>query len=323
VGVGAAGAAGGRHGTETGSIAAKVVASWQSSGVDADRDRLPWRSPPSAADPWHVLVSEVMLAQTQAGRVADRFPQFVERFGSPSALAAEPLGEMLRAWQGLGYPRRAANLHRCAGVLVADHDGEVPRELEVLLALPGVGRYTARAVLAFAFDVAIMPVDTNIGRVLARLQGRRLGVAEAQRIGDSLQLSASPAPGGRRTGLAFMDLGAVLCRPKEPGCPECPLVTRCVFGLACSVAEARGRPAPEDPAVRSAGVSGRQARFEGSDRQGRGRLLKAAAGAPIAAADLAVAAGWPDDPARAARAVMTLVADGLLAAGADGRYVMP
>jgi len=293
-----------------------------SSGVGDERNLLPWRSPPSAGDPWHVLVSEVMLAQTQAGRVADRFAPFIERYGSPTVLAAVPLGEVLQAWQGLGYPRRAAGLHRCAGMLVAEHGGAVPRDLEALLALPGIGPYTARAVLAFAFDEAVMPVDTNIGRVLARSRGRRLGVAEAQDLGDSLQRSAGAA-GGRRVALAFMDLGAVLCRPREPRCQQCPVMTQCRFGVARSVAEAKGRPAPADPAVRSAGVSGRQAPFHGSDRQGRGRLLRAAAVSPIAAGDLALAAGWPDDRDRAHRVAVGLVADGLLAVGPDGRYGLP
>jgi A/G-specific adenine glycosylase len=310
---------------DLGVAASEVVAWWESSGTAADRDRLPWRSPPSAGDPWHVLVSEVMLAQTQAVRVAERFPAFIERYGSAGALAREPLGEVLRAWQGLGYPRRAANLHRCASVLVSDHGGEVPQELATLFALPGIGRYTARAVQAFAFGTPVMPVDTNIGRVLARLAGRPLGVAEAQRAGDSLQLGVEPSGAGRRPALAFMDLGATLCRPREPACAVCPLQSSCAFGPARlrAAAAASGAPTPADPAVRSAGVSRRQARFAGSDRQGRGSLLRSAAARPIGPADLASAAGWPDDEPRAFRVASGLLADGLLVADGDGYYRLP
>lgn len=299
--------------------------------------------------PWGVLVSEIMLAQTQVGRVAERYASFMERFASPQMAAAEPLGELLRAWQGLGYPRRAANLHRSATVIVADHAGEVPSDLASLLALPGVGRYTARAVRAFAFEVVTMPVDTNIGRVLARLAGRRLGEREAQSLGDALAAGGLLAPdgsggratgdgsggratgdgsgaratpdgsGGRATALAFMDLGATFCLPSAPRCEECPLRGVCDWGSRYLAAPAN-RPA--DPARGSARVSKAQAPFEGSDRQGRGRLLRAAASAPFSPGDAAEAAGWPGDPERAARAAASLVVDGLLCFE-DGSYRLP
>jgi A/G-specific adenine glycosylase len=277
-----------------------------------------------------VLVSEVMLAQTQSGRVAERYPEFMERFASPESLASESLGEVLRLWQGLGYPRRAANLHRCAAVIVARHGGTVPSDLPALLALPGIGPYTARAVLAFAFDEPTMPVDTNIGRVLARVAGRSLNAKEVQSIGDELLVAeavaaaASPGPSeaspdsGDVLALALMDLGASLCRPRSPGCPECPLLPDCSWGQARLAA---GEPeATPDPARGSARVSKAQARFEGSDRQGRGRLLRTAAAGPIRADGAAAAAGWPDDPRRAARVAATLVSEGLLTRDDAGSY---
>ncbi len=255
-----------------------------------------------------------MLAQTQVGRVAERYPAFMARYPTPASLAGDSLGEVLRLWQGLGYPRRAANLWKCAGGLVSGHGGEVPSNLAALLALPGVGRYTARAVLAFAFEEPVMPVDTNIGRVLARLAGRPLTERQAQDDGDSFLAVGRP----REVGLSFMDLGATVCRPLRPRCDECPLQPGCSFGQAPGASGGKG----EDPAVGSARVSKRQAAFEGSDRQGRGRLLRAAAGGGIAPDGLAAAAGWPDEPLRAERVAASLVADGLLRF-AGGRYVLP
>ncbi|MGC9961700.1 MAG: A/G-specific adenine glycosylase [Acidimicrobiales bacterium] len=287
--------------------AAHVLAWWVASDIREERDELPWRRP--GMSPWGILVSETMLAQTQVRRVAERFPAFMERYRSPDVLADDPLGEVLQIWQGLGYPRRALNLQRCAALLVARHAGEVPDDLGSLLALPGVGRYTARAVLAFAFDEPTMPIDTNIGRVLARLGGSSLREGEAQAMGDALVAGAEAAGGGREPALAFMDLGAMLCRPVDPRCPECPLHSSCVWGRARLAAGGR---VPPDPATGSARVSRPQARFDGSDRQGRGRLLRAAASAPFAAADLAHIAGWPDDPARSERVAASLVEDGLL-----------
>jgi A/G-specific adenine glycosylase len=237
-------------------------------------------------------------------RVADFYPAFVARFGSPAALAAQPLAEVLRAWQGLGYPRRAATLHQCAGLLASAHGGRVPDGLASLLALPGVGPYTARAVLAFAYDRCIMPIDTNIGRVLARVAGRPLSSPEAQAIGDSMAID------GRQSALALMDLGATLCRRRAPRCAQCPL------GEDCSWAGLQG----PDPAVGSAAAPKAQGRFVGSDREGRGRLLRAAGIGPLA--DPVAAAGWPDDPERAARVAGKLVREGLLSIDAEGRYVL-
>ena len=324
----------------------RVLAWWLPSDVRRERDRLPWRSPPAA--PWGVLVSETMLAQTQASRVAERYPQFMARFATPSILARAPLGEVLQTWQGLGYPRRAAGLHRSAGAIVADHNGEVPSDLASLLALPGVGRYIARAVLAFAFDQPTMPVDTNIGRVLARAVGRRLLEPQAQAVGDGVLAGGDlaldgqaakgratkgratkgqkvggpavrPLPGAGLAALAFMDLGATLCRPAVPRCPECPLQPDCRWARAVSAATGE---LPPDPARGSARVSKPQAPFEGSDRQGRGRLLRAAAAGPVSNGDLADAAGRPEDPARATRVAATLVTDGLLRLD-DGSYSLP
>jgi A/G-specific adenine glycosylase len=263
-------------------------------GLPRLRD-LPWRS---TRDPWRVLVAEVMLQQTQVGRVVPRWRQLVARHPSPSSLAAEPLGELLRLWQGLGYPRRARNLHLAAGVIAERHHDTVPDDLDALLVLPGVGGYTARAVLTFAYERDVGVVDTNIARTLARTAGSRLKAATAQRLADD----AVPAGKGWLWNQIMIDLGATVCRP-APHCADCPLTDACAWHRA-------GHPDP-DPAIGSAGVSTRQARYKGSDREARGSVLRRLGAGPVVRSEL--------DP----RIVEGLVADGLVAAAADGTLTLP
>lgn len=191
-------------------------------------------------------------------------------FPSPEACADASLGDVLRFWQGLGYPRRARDLHAAASEIAAA--GEFPSTLDALLALPGVGGYTARAVLAFAFEADAAVVDTNIARVLARVSGARLTPKQAQAVADA----ALPRGESWAWNQCLMDLGAVLCRPTSPQCEACPVQTSCAW---------RGRG--DDPSIGSAGVSGRQTRFAGSDRQARGRLMKALVAGPVAHDQLA------------------------------------
>lgn len=259
---------------------------------------LPWRA---TRDPWAVLVSEVMAQQTGVDRVVGYYHAFLDRFPTPGACAAAPAGDVVRLWAGLGYNRRAVNLHRCARVVVERHGGALPDDLGALLALPGIGPYTARAVLAFAFEHEVGVVDTNVGRVLARWAGRPLRPAAAQALADRLV----PADGGRSWAWnqAVMELGGTVCRRRRPRCAACPVRAWCAWAAA-------GLAAP-DPADGSAGVSTGQPRFEGSDRQGRGRLVEALCHGPVAVAEVAVVMGWPDDPARADRVAVGLLADGL------------
>jgi A/G-specific adenine glycosylase len=221
---------------------------------------LPWRD---TRDPWAVLVSEVMLQQTQVARVEPKWREFIAVYPTPAACAAAPLGDVLRCWQGLGYPRRARDLHTTATLVAAA--GAFPHDMQGLLALPGVGAYTARAVLAFAFEADAAVVDTNTARVFARVAGGRLTAREAQRAADA----ALPIGESWLWNQCLMDLGATVCRP-QPACGECPLRTVCAW---------RGHG--DDPALGSAGVSRAQSRFEGSERQARGRLMKALANAPV------------------------------------------
>jgi A/G-specific adenine glycosylase len=259
---------------------------------------LPWRA---TRDPWAVLVSEVMAQQTGVDRVVAHYPEFLAAYPTPAACAAAPAGEVVRRWRGLGYNRRAVNLHACARAVVERHSGRLPADLAALRALPGVGPYTARAVLAFAFEHEVGVVDTNVGRVLARWEGRPLRAAEAQAVADGL------VPPGRSWdwNQAVMELGGAVCRRRRPDCRACPVRATGACGWA-----AAGLVAP-DPADGSAGVSTGQPRFEGSDRQGRGRLVEALCRGPVGVADLPAVMGWPDDPARADRVAVSMIADGL------------
>ncbi|MTV25021.1 A/G-specific adenine glycosylase [Nitriliruptoraceae bacterium ZYF776] len=252
-----------------------------------------------------------MLQQTQVARVEPRYHEFLERFPDPASCAAAAPGEVVRAWEGLGYNRRAVNLHRAAQVMVDQHDGRVPEHLDQLLALPGIGPYTARAVLAFAFERDHGVVDTNAARVLARaVAARRMTAREVQDLADDMV----PLGRGWDWNQAVLDLGATICVKRNPRCGTCPVADRCSWAR-------QGFPTP-DPAEGSAGTSGRQSRFDGSDRQGRGRLVQALRTGPIGLDRLGDVAGWPDDPDRARRVADSLVVDGL-AEYADGQLLLP
>ena len=272
------------------------------------RRDLPWRR---TRDPWAVLVSELMLQQTQVPRVVARYDEFLRRFPTPDDCATAAVGEVVRAWEGLGYNRRAVDLHRAATRIVARHGGRVPSDLDELLALPGVGAYTARAVLAFAFEHDHGVVDTNAARFLARaVARRRLTAREAQELADALV----PPGQGWAWNQAVLDLGAATCTKRTPRCGSCPITQDCTWARA-------GWPDP-DPAVGSAGVPGRQSRFDGSDRQGRGRLVQALRTGPVGIDRVPDAAGWPDEPERARRIADGLVAEGL-AEYVDGQLTLP
>jgi A/G-specific adenine glycosylase len=259
-----------------------------------------------------VLVSELMLQQTQVARVVPSYERFVADLPSPAACAAVPVGDVVRLWAGLGYNRRAVNLHRAAGVIVARHGGALPDDLASLLELPGVGPYTARAVLAFAFDRDVGVVDTNAARVLARRTGRPLSRREVQHLADAVV----PEGRGWTWNQAVLDLGATVCTSRAPRCGDCPLASGCAWRVA-------GCPDP-DPARGSAGVSKGQSRFEGSDRQGRGRLVEHLRRDGRVAPDaLAASDGWPDDVDRAAAAARSLVRDGLAVELPDGSLALP
>jgi A/G-specific adenine glycosylase len=278
-------------------------------GASSRRPDLPWRA---TRDPWAVLVSEVMLQQTQVSRVVPAYQAFLGLFPTPTACAAASLGDVLRAWRGLGYNRRARSLHQAARVMVELHRGEVPAELSDLLALPGVGAYTARAVSAFSFEVDIGVVDTNAGRVLSRaVAGRPLPPRDAQRLVDSMV----PNRRAWEFNQALLDLGATVCLATNPACDGCPIRKRCRWW-------ASGQSTP-DPARGSAGVSTPQTTFVGSDRQGRGQLIDALRLGPVSEGDIPEIMGWPDQPERAERVAAGLMAEGMVVRLGSDRVCLP
>jgi A/G-specific adenine glycosylase len=264
--------------------------------ASAARD-LPWRRPGFGA--WGTLVSEFMLQQTPVARVVPHLEAWLARWPTPSALAADSPAEAVRQWANLGYPRRALWLHRAAVEIRDRHDGVVPRDVDALLALTGIGDYTARAVAAFAYGDRHPVVDTNTRRVLARAIGGFAQPGSPSRRDLALMESVLPDDVGAAAvvNAAAMELGATVCTARAPRCEACPIARACAWRAA-------GYPQSEDRRRR-------QARYEGSDRQARGavmRVLREAA--PDAVPEEAVLPDWPD-AAQRDRAIGSLLADGL------------
>jgi A/G-specific adenine glycosylase len=269
---------------------------------------LPWRAPGAGA--WPILVSEVMLQQTPVVRVEPVWREWVARWPTPAALAADTAAEAIRAWGRLGYPRRALRLHACARTLVERHGGEVPHSLPDLLALPGIGAYTARAVAVFAYRQRHPVVDTNVRRLLARYVD---GEPDAGPTTTAADLAAAEAllpaavPAAATASVAFMELGAVVCTARQPRCAICPLSAECTWRGA-------GQPLPPGP-------SRRPQRYEGTDRQVRGELLavlrEATGPVPRTRLDLV----WTD-AAQRERALASLLDDGLVCAHPGDRYAL-
>ena len=271
---------------------------------------LPWREP--GTSPWGVLVSEVMLQQTPVQRVLPLWRPWMSRWPSPGALAASAPGDAVHAWGRLGYPRRALRLHAAAVAMVERHGAEVPATLPELLALPGVGDYTAAAVAAFAFGRRVTVVDTNVRRVLARLV---TGVAQSApsltRAEMDLATALLPDDAGaaRTWNAAIMEVGALVCSARSPRCPDCPVQDLCAW-------QGAGRPAYEGPVRRGQ-------LWHGTDRQCRGVILAVlrAGQDPVPAA--AVAASWSTDDAQRDRCLDSLVADGLVEPWSRNRFRLP
>ncbi|WP_109746436.1 A/G-specific adenine glycosylase [Mycolicibacterium fortuitum] len=269
----------------------------------AQRD-LPWRRPGITA--WQILVSEFMLQQTPVSRVEPIWLAWIERWPTPSATAAAGSAEVLRAWGKLGYPRRAKRLHECAVVIAGEYGDEVPSDVDTLLALPGVGAYTARAVACFAYSASVPVVDTNVRRVVTRvLHGQADAPARARDLDDVAALlpSDDTAP---VFSAALMELGAVVCTSRAPQCGNCPL-TRCRWRTA-------GYPA--------ATVAKRVQRYAGTDRQVRGKLLDVlrASSSPVTRDQLDVV--WLTDTAQRDRALDSLLVDGLVEQTDDGLFAL-
>jgi A/G-specific adenine glycosylase len=271
---------------------------------------LPWRAPERT--PWGVLVSEVMLQQTPVVRVLPVWRAWMSRWPTPESLAAEAPGEAVVAWGRLGYPRRALRLHGAARACVDDHGGAVPSSPEELRRLPGVGSYTAAAVAAFAFGLRTVVLDTNIRRVIARVDAGAAfepagAPSAAERARAAALLPDDPAT-SVRWNTALMELGALVCTARSPRCAECPLANRCQWLAA-------GSPAWNGPPRRGQ-------TYEGTDRQARGRLLGVLreASGTVGAHELDDA--WPE-PEQRARALAGLIGDGLVETVPGRRYRLP
>jgi len=270
---------------------------------------LPWREPGVGA--WAVLVSEVMLQQTPVARVLPAWQAWLARWPTPAALAADPPSEAIRMWGRLGYPRRALRLHECATAVVERHGGRIPDELDELLALPGVGEYTARAVAAFAYGQRHPVVDTNVRRLVARAVAGEPDAGPATRRADLAavaRLLPSQPSAAARASVAFMELGALCCTARTPRCDDCPLRQICAWRRA-------GRPA-------ASGTSRRRQRYAGTDRQVRGLLLAVLRESPAPVERARLDLVWPD-AAQRDRALAGLVADGLVAPAPGDRYTLP
>ncbi len=275
---------------------------------DVHRRDLPWRRPDATA--WAIVVSEFMLQQTPVARVVPAYEQWLVRWPTPAALAADSPGEAVRQWGRLGYPRRALRLHDVATALVERHGGEVPPSYDDLVALPGIGPYTAAAVASFAFRQRHVVQDTNVRRVLARAitgveQPSASSTAAEARLGEEL-LPDDPEIAARWA-VAVMEFGALVCTARTPRCDSCPIADRCAWRLA-------GYPAYDGPVRRGQP-------YAGTDRQVRGRLLEVLRTAPDSVPAGALDAVWDDDVQRI-RALEGLLADGLVERVGD-RYALP
>ncbi|MFH8557371.1 HhH-GPD family protein [Streptomyces celluloflavus] len=270
---------------------------------------LPWRRPEAGA--WGVMVSEFMLQQTPVSRVLPVYEQWLARWPRPADLAAEAPGEAVRAWGRLGYPRRALRLHAAASAIQERHGGDVPREHAQLLALPGVGEYTAAAVASFAYGQRHAVLDTNVRRVFARaVVGRQYPPNATTAAERKLARALLPADEdlAARWAAATMELGALVCTARGPECVRCPIAAQCAWRLA-------GSPAHEGPARRTQ-------TYAGTDRQVRGKLLAVLREAVTPVPQTVLDAVW-HEPVQRARALDGLVADGLVEPLAGGRYRLP
>jgi A/G-specific adenine glycosylase len=274
---------------------------------DRHRRDLPWRKPD--VTPWQIMVSEFMLQQTPVSRVEPIWLDWIARWPTPSATAAAGAGEIVRAWGKLGYPRRAKRLHECAIVIAREHGDEVPDDVEVLLTLPGVGSYTARAIACFAYRQPVPVVDTNVRRVVARVVHGKADAAAASAVRDHADVSVLlPKDSTTQTfSAALMELGATVCTARSPKCGLCPLSV-CRWRSA-------GFPPSEGPARKPQ-------TYAGTDRQVRGRLLDVLRGndLPVTRDQLDVV--WLRDTVQRDRALQSLLADGLVAKTSDGRFAL-
>ena len=275
------------------SIAGPVIDWFAVNGRD-----LPWRRP--GFTPWGALVSEFMLQQTPVNRVLPKLAEWLQRWPTPADLAAASPGDAVRAWDRLGYPRRALNLHATAVAIVDRHGGVVPSDVSALLALPGIGDYTARAISVFAYGQRHPVVDINIRRVIARavLGLSDPGPAAKRDLVDMEALLPESDADAKAFNAGIMELGALVCVARTPRCEACPIADLCRWRLDGY---------PETDAAKAP----KQKKYEGSDRQVRGLVLAElrASDVPVTRDELALV--WPDVE-QLNRSIAGLILDGLV-----------
>jgi A/G-specific adenine glycosylase len=287
------------------SLDAYVLTDWF---AEKARD-LPWRRPDCSA--WGVLVSEIMLQQTPVARVEPSWHEWMARWPTPSALAAATPADVLRMWGKLGYPRRALRLRDAATVIAARHGDVVPSDVDTLLALPGIGAYTARAVAAFAYRKRCPVVDTNVRRVIARAvhgAGDAGPASNTRDMADAEKLLPDDDEHAAQLSAALMELGATVCTARNPRCADCPVFDVCAWQLA-------GKPAYDGPLKPVQ-------KFAGTDRQVRGLLLDVLRDTSIPVPKTRLDLVWSDAGQRD-RCLDSLLVDGLVEQTADGMFALP
>lgn len=289
---------------DTAAVAGRVLRWYAANARD-----LPWRRP--GATPWEVMVSEFMLQQTPVERVRQPWREWVGRWPTPTALADAPAGDAVRAWGRLGYPRRALRLHQSAVLIVSRHAGEVPQDRSQLLSLPGVGSYTAAAILSFAFGQRQTVLDTNVRRVLARVASGTAFPAPATTSAEmALAERFVPQSPSRAAGwaVASMELGALVCTAKAPQCSMCPVQRFCTWRQA-------GYPTSDGPRRRAQS-------YAGTDRQCRGALLAVLRSSDRPVSRVELDRAWVDVGQRE-RALHSLLTDGLAVVVDDELIALP
>jgi len=267
----------------------------------------PWRR---TRDPWAILVSEFMLQQTQAQRVIPKYETFLRCYPNVLSCSQSTSGAVIELWSGLGYNRRAINLHATAQQIVNRHDGTIPASIDELRSLPGVGEYTARAILSFAFEVDVAVVDVNVKRVLCRYAGEYLSNKESQNIADK----NLPLNDGWRWNQAMIELGATICTSRKVNCTTCPLRKACAWSKNLE---------DSDPALNPKQSPRESKPFQGSDRQGRGRFIEKLRERNVVSKEIGIIMGWPEDPTRCKKVLKGLIDDGLVVEKNKGEFSLP
>ena len=271
----------------------EAICAW----FDANGRDLPWRRPGTSA--WGVLVSEVMSQQTPMSRVIGPWHEWMNRWPTPDDLAEEDSGEAVAAWGRLGYPRRALRLHSCAVAIATEHDGVVPNSYDELVALPGIGDYTASAVVSFAFGGRATVLDTNVRRLIARAESGiancPTSVTRAERVvADALVPDEDVR--AAKWAVASMELGALVCTARSPQCEVCPIRDGCrwvIDGRPDNAPARRGQP------------------WKGTDRQCRGVIMDVVRNSPRGVKVQMALSAWPELD-QASRCLESLLDDGLV-----------